>query len=115
MHAVITRARVRPGTIDACAAIFWATVPPLLRPEHDWAESRFFADRQNGTILILTLWRSLDAWRRIAASGRYQAALADLSRHFAGEAETILAEALVHLEASRESEGATNISVGAGD
>ncbi len=106
MQMVITKVKLKPGEIDACARLFEMTNPDLVRHETDWLGARMAVDRSSDTITVMALWRTAEAYRRLSSSAAFRSAMEKFSALFASPPEITITDVLV--EMTPESVSATS-------
>lgn len=97
MHVVMTRVRVKPGSMDACIRLFEASNPALVRNEPDWLGARMVVDRQNDTVTVMATWRNIASYKTLSKSQPFQAAMARFGPLFASQPEITVNELVVDM------------------
>ena len=97
MHVVMTRVKLRPGTIGECAELFRQTNPDLVSDEADWLGAQMIFDSETDTVTVLATWRDAESYRRMSASDEFKATMSNFSRFFAAAPEVSVNRVLVDM------------------
>jgi len=97
MFAVVTRVKVRPGSIDELASLFDATNRELVADHEDWLGAWFTADRAAHEVTVIARWRNADAYERLRASDEFQATMAQFAAAFVEPPVVTVNEILVEM------------------
>ena len=95
--AVMTRVKVRPGSIDDLAALFDETNRELVAGHDDWMAAWFTANRVNSEIVVIAHWRDPDSYERLRSSAAFQSTMARFAEFFAAPPEISINEILVEM------------------
>jgi heme-degrading monooxygenase HmoA len=98
MHVVVTTVRVKPGRAEACAELFRATNPDLVRDEPDWLSARMVVDRERDEVMVTAVWRDAESYRRFSRSERFREVMGGFAEHFAGPPEVRITDLLVEMD-----------------
>jgi len=94
---VLTRVKVRPGSIDELAALFDATNRDLVAGHDDWLGAWFTANRAKSEVTVIARWRDADSYERLRNSPEFAAAMAPFAERFTGPPTVSINEILVEM------------------
>lgn len=95
--AVVTRVKVRPGSIDELAARFDATNRELVSGHDDWLGAWFTADRSGHEITVIAHWQAAESYERLRSSPEFQETMAGFAKDFVGPPIVTINEILVQM------------------
>lgn len=95
--AVVTRVKVRPGSIDELAALFDSTNRELVAGHHDWLGAWFTADRSEHEITVIAHWRAAESYERLRNSPDFQETMARFAKEFLEPPIVTINEILVQM------------------
>ena len=58
MHARLTEARIRPGTLDAVTSIYWQSIIPAAREQRGFQGAFLLTDPDTSHVVSITLWNT---------------------------------------------------------
>jgi quinol monooxygenase YgiN len=95
--AVVTRVKVRPGSIDRLAALFDSTNRELVAGHDDWLGAWFTADRSAHEITVIAHWRAAESYERLRNSQDFQETMAGFAQDFVEPPIVTVNEILVRM------------------
>ena len=95
--AVVTRVKVRPGSIDALAALFDSTNRELVAGHDDWLGAWFTADRSEDEVTVIAHWRAAESYERLRNSPDFQQTMAGFAKEFVELPTVTINEILVQM------------------
>ena len=81
--AVVTKVKVRPGSIDGLAALFDATNRELVAGRDDWLGAWFTANRADHEVTVIARWRDAKSYEELRNSAEFQPTMARFAVEFA--------------------------------
>ena len=99
MQMVITRVQVKPGAVDACAALFGKTNPDLVRNQPDWLEARMVVDRDTDTITVMALWQNAHSYHEMRNTSAFRDVMQGFGEFFASPPDVSINDVLVDMTA----------------
>lgn len=70
--AVVTRVKVRPGSIDGLAALFDSTNRELVAGHDGWLGAWFTANRADNEVTVIAKWRDAGSYEELRNSTEFQ-------------------------------------------
>jgi quinol monooxygenase YgiN len=98
MYLTFTTGTIKPGQLEAAAALFRDSVPGLYVDHQEWNGLRLCIDRQSGTITVIGFWRSAGAFERFRQGEAYKASLSRFASMCETPVEVSVQEVLVELD-----------------
>ena len=95
--AVVTKVKVRPGSIDELAALFDATNRELVAGHDAWLGAWFTANRADHEVTVIARWRDAQSYEELRNSAEFQSAMARFAVEFASSPEVSINEILVEM------------------
>lgn len=95
--AVVTRVKVRPGSIDGLAALFDLTNRELVAGHDDWLGAWFTANRADNEVTVIARWRVAGSYDELRNSTEFQSTMARFAEDFAGPPTVSINEILVEM------------------
>jgi len=95
--AVLTRVKVRPGSIDALAELFDSTNRDLVAGHDDWLGAWFTADRAESEITVIAQWRDAASYEELRKSPEFQSTMAKFAEEFTEPPVVSINEILVEM------------------
>ena len=95
--AVVTKVKVRPGSIDGLAALFDATNRELVAGRDDWLGAWFTANRADHEVTVIARWRDAKSYEKLRNSAEFQPTMARFAVEFASPPEVSINEILVEM------------------
>ena len=95
--AVVTRVKVRPGSIDGLAARFDETNRELVAGHDDWLGAWFTANRADNEITVIAQWRDPASYERLRNSEEFAAVMAGFATEFVEPPVVTINEILVQM------------------
>jgi quinol monooxygenase YgiN len=95
--AVLTRVKVRPGSIDALAEPFDSTNRDLVAGRDDWLGAWFTANRAESEITVIAHWREAGSYEELRNSPEFQSTMAQFAEEFTGPPVVSINEILVEM------------------
>lgn len=96
-YAVLTRVKVRPGSIDGLAELFDATNRELVAGHDDWLGAWFTANRAESEVTVIARWKDADSYARMRVDPAFQSTMARFAEEFAGQPSVSVNELLVEM------------------
>lgn len=96
-YAVLTRVKVRPGSIDGLAELFNETNRDLVAGHDDWLGAWFTANRANSEITVIARWRDAASYERLRADPQFESTMARFAEEFVGPPSVSVNELLVEM------------------
>ena len=96
-YAVVTRVKVRPGSIDGLAALFDETNRDLVADHDDWLGAWFTANRAEDEVTVIARWKDPASYQELRNSPEFQSTMARFAADFAGPPEVSINEILVEM------------------
>ena len=96
-YAVITKVKVRPGSIDDLASLFDSTNRDLVAGHKDWLGAWFTANRVEGEITVIAHWRDPESYERLRNSPEFQSTMARFATEFLEPPVVSINEILVQM------------------
>jgi quinol monooxygenase YgiN len=97
VHAVVTKVKVRPGSIDELATLFDSTNRDLVAGHDDWLGAWFTADRGAGEVTVIARWRDAASYQRLRESTEFQTVMAQFAAEFLEPPVVTVNEILVEM------------------
>ena len=97
MFVVMTRVKLREGTVDRCAELFRKTNPDLVKGEVDWLGASMMYDSISSTVTVLARWRTTNSYERMSATPKFQSTMRKFSDFFEGPPEITTNDVLVEM------------------
>jgi quinol monooxygenase YgiN len=97
VFAVLTTVQVRPGSVDALAALFDSTNRDLVAGHDDWLGAWFTANRAEGEVTVIARWRDADSYEELRNSPEFAAAMGRFAEEFTGPSRVSVNEILVEM------------------
>lgn len=97
MQMVITKVKLKPGSIDACAQLFRETNPDLVRNEPDWLGARMVVDRDNDTVTVMATWRTVASYEAFSKAQSFQATIGRFQQLFASPPDITVNDLVVDM------------------
>lgn len=94
---VITRVKVRSGSLDALAARFDATNRDLVAGHDDWLGAWFTVDREADEVTVVAKWANPDSYQALRDSEAFQAVMAGFATDFLGPPTVAVTEIVVEM------------------
>lgn len=95
--AVMTRVKVRPGSIDGLAELFDATNRDLVAGHDDWLGAWFTANRAESEVTVIARWRDAHSYELLRTSPEFRATMARFAEDFTGPPAVTINEILVEM------------------
>ena len=95
--AVLTRVKVRPGSIDGLAELFDSTNRDLVAGHNDWRGAWFTANRAENEITVIAHWRDAGSYETLRSSAEFQSVMAGFAEEFTGPPMVSINEVLVEM------------------
>lgn len=95
--AVMTRVKVRQGSIDGLAALFDETNRALVAGHDDWLGAWFTADRVRHEVTVIARWRNAQSYEELRDSADFQSVMAGFAEAFVGPPSVSINEILVEM------------------
>lgn len=95
--AVVTRVKVRPGSIDALAELFDSTNRELVEGHDDWLGAWFTADRAEGEVTVIARWRDAGSYEKLRSSAEFQSTMAKFAEDFTAPPVVTINEIIVEM------------------
>ena len=95
--AVLTRVKVRPGSIDGLAELFASTNRDLVADHDDWLGAWFTANRTENEVTVIAHWRDANSYEKLRNSTEFQSTMARFAEEFAGPPMVSINEILVEM------------------
>ena len=96
-YAVLTRVKVRPGSIDGLAELFDATNRELVAGHDDWLGAWFTANRAESEVTVIARWRDADSYALLRADPAFQSTMARFAEEFEGPPSVSVNELLIEM------------------
>ena len=96
-HAVITRVKVQPGSVDRLASLFDETNRSLVANHSDWLGAWFTANRDDNEVTVIARWRNPESYQALRDSEDFQQVMARFAEDFAGPPTVSVNEILVDM------------------
>jgi quinol monooxygenase YgiN len=96
-YAVLTRVKVRPGSIDGLAELFDATNRALVAGHDDWLGAWFTANRAESEVTVIARWRDADSYERLRSDPQFELTMALFAEEFTGPPSVSINELLVDM------------------
>ena len=95
--AVVTRVKVRPGSIDGLAALFDETNRELVAGHDDWLGAWFTANRAEDEVTVIARWQDAASYEGLRNSAEFQLVMARFAAEFTEPPEVSINEILVEM------------------
>ncbi len=95
--AVLTRVKVRPGSIDGLAELFNSTNRDLVADHDDWLGAWFTANRAESEVTVIAHWRDASSYEKLRNSSEFQSTMARFAEEFTGPPTVSINEILVEM------------------
>ena len=69
---MVTRVKVRPGSVDGLAALFDSTNRGLVAGHDDWLGAWFTANRADNEVTVIARWRDARSYEELRNSTEFQ-------------------------------------------
>lgn len=96
-YAVLTRVRVRPGSIDELATLFNETNRDLVAGHDDWLGASFTANRANDEVTVIARWSDPASYERLRNTPEFQSTMARFAEEFTEPPDVSINEILVEM------------------
>lgn len=96
-YVVLTRVKVRPGSIDGLAELFDATNRELVSGHDDWVGAWFTANRAESEVTVIARWRDADSYSRMRTDPQFELTMARFAGEFTGPPSVSVNELLVEM------------------
>ena len=96
-YAVLTRVKVRPGSIDGLAELFDATNRELVAGHDDWLGAWFTANRAESEVTVIARWRDAESYAQLRADPRFELTMDRFAEEFTGPPSVSVNELLVEM------------------
>lgn len=95
--AVMTKVKVRPGSIDGLAKLFDETNRELVASHADWLGAWFTANREHHEVTVIARWRDAQSYEKLRTDDQFQSTMARFATEFTGPPEVSINEILVEM------------------
>lgn len=97
MFVVMTRVKLKPGTINDCAQLFRETNPKLVEGEPDWHGAQMMYDTESRVVTVLANWANAASYQAMTAKPHFQSTMSEFAKFFDCSPEISTNELLVEM------------------